>query len=1370
MANDPELRRHQEWLGYVQPVGLVVSPPALHAAQAAINSNALVPLQETLEDLVDPGPPPCVNDFPGFCRTLLGWETQHLVGTTGGSPIAESLDVSLPEYGEVLSPTYAVPDGDHQGQWLMLVKALPRTVDLDAVEADRQDSDRAWHASPHARFERLLREREIPIGILWNGTHLRLVYAPRGESSGHLTLPVAAMLEVAGRPILGALHMLLSVDRVFPGPVPERDRLAALLRNSRKYQNEVSTRLAGQVLAALHELLRGFQAADDASGGAMLREVLQRSPQDVYGGLLGTLMRLVFVLYAEERELLPSRNEVYAEHYSVTGLFARLRDDNARHPDTMDQRYGAWARLLTLFRLIHDGAAHGSLRLPARHGRLFDPDTWDFLEGRPYGDQLDRSKRLEPPRVPDSTVYRVLDNLLVLDGERISYRALDVEQIGSVYEAMMGFELRVAAGPSIGVKPDHVVVDLVELLAAKPADRAKRLKEETGCDLAGAAAEALKKANTPDDVVAALGKKASPHTPRIVPKGAMFLQPTDERRRSGSHYTPRSLTQPIVQTTLDPVLKNLGDSPTADQILSLKVCDPAMGSGAFLVEACRYLGDALVRAWDAHGDKPPVPPDEDPLLYARRLVAQRCLYGVDKNIYAVDLAKLSLWLATLARDHPFTFVDHALRHGDSLVGLSREQIASFSWEPKQKHLLLSSVLERNLKLAEESRLKLLALGDSDDHDAKVRLLDDSEQASQVVQTAADLVIAAFFAEEKEKQREARRKKNADLLDRVLGDDAPPSDLDAEIAPLYAGPRPIHPFHWPIEFPEVFSRPNPGFDAFVGNPPFAGKNTLINGNREGFPDWLKTIHEQSHGAADLVAHFFRRAFNLLRGGGTFGLIATNTIAQGDTRSTGLRWICTNGGTIYAARKRVKWPAPGAAVIVSVVHVAKGFTARHADRPEGPAAGTARHPEEPVASGVRHPEEPDLAVRRGIRHPDPPFALDGRPVDRITAFLFHNGGHDDPARLTENADKTFQGSIVLGMGFTFDDDNPEATPISEMHRLIAKDPRNAERIFPYIGGEEVNDSPTHTHRRYVVNFGEMTEAEARCWPDLMAIVETKVKPARTKDKREVRAKYWWRFAEPAKALYDGIRGLDRILVCARHQSNWCVARLPSGVVFSEALVVFAQPTVTALCLMQSRVHEVWARFFGSSMKDDLRYTPSDCFETFPFPNGVPSSSGALEAAGHTYQEFRAALMVRNSEGLTRTYNRFHDPDERDPDILRLRELHDAMDRAVLDAYGWTDIQPKCEFLLDYEDEDAGDDDGSIKKPKKKPWRYRWPDEIRDEVLARLLSLNQARARSEERAGVVRERRIEEPRPANAPLKGADDSHGECRGRFEVSRLKR
>lgn len=185
-------------------------------------------------------------------------------------------------------------------------------------------------------------------------------------------------------------------------------------------------------------------------------------------------------------------------------------------------------------------------------------------------------------------------------------------------------------------------------------------------------------------------------------------------------------------------------------------------------------------------------------------------------------------------------------------------------------------------------------------------------------------------------------------------------------------------------------------------------------------------------------------------------------------------------------------------------------------------------------------------------------------------------------------------------------------------------------------------------------------------------------------------------------------------------------------NEKIVFIAFESDATFAVLQSNVHETWRRFLNSSLKDDMQYTPSACFATFPFPRAWETNA-ALESAGQTYYEYRAGLMVRNNQGLTTTYNRFHDPDERDPEILRLRELHAVMDRAVLDAYGWSDLQPTCEFLLDYDDEDDEDDESTRKRKKKKPWRYRWPDDVRDEVLARLLALNAERAAEEKRLGL-------------------------------------
>ena len=1331
---DPDIAAHLEWIGFVRPTGLVVSAPALVQAGVILDRRDREG-QDRLRECLNPAEPePCLADFRTFAEAVLGWRfSANGYAGTADAPLPADLEMPVAETGEVLRPTFAVwrgirkgpseqpatsetPDAEDKNQpppWQLLVSVCEPKEDFDRVTRGRRGG---LEASPHGRLERLLRHSGVPAGLLFSGEALRLVSAPRGESSGWLDFRVRDMLETAGRPICAAMRNLLGEQRLLA--VPPDKRLAALLERSRKFQNEVSERLAEQVLHALYELLRGFQAAHHASRGELLETALADNPNDLYRGLLTVVLRLVFLLYAEERDMLP-QDETFLGSYSLAGLYERLREDAAMHPDTMEQRYGAWAQLLALSRMVHDGAKSGAMHLPERHGELFDPDRYRFLEGRKPGAGGARGvhERIEPPLVPDGTLYRVLEKLIVLDGERISYRALDVEHVGAVYETMMGFRLETATGRTAAIKAAKkygapAAVDLEALLKEPSAKRAKWLQERTDRKLTDRVRKAVQAADAIETLHAALDPVIDKNaTPDLVEAGAMVLQPSEERRRSGSHYTPRELTEPIVRVALEPVLRRLRGSgdvpPRAEEILELKVCDPAMGSGAFLVEACRQLGDALVESWHAHDDVPNLPPDEDEVIFARRLVAQRCLYGVDRNPAAVDLAKLSLWLATLAKEHPLTFLNHALRHGDSLVGLSLPQIEAFHWKGGSPQMgMEEEQIRRHVRRVRELREWIRNAGeDTPDWELR-RTWDDARYEAGQVGLLGDLALAAFFEGKTNKEREELRKGFTGTV--LQGQaDAYRGWLDG----LARGDAPFVPFHWEIEFPEVFEREHPGFDVVVGNPPFAGKNTVRAANVEGYSEWLKEMHAESHGNADLVAHFFRRSFNLIRERGTFGLIATNTIAQGDTRSTGLRWICEHGGQIYRAQRRFQWPGQ-AAVVVSVVHVYRG-------------------------------------------HWDRGLSLDDQQVPEITAFLFHRGGHQDPARLQANAGKSFVGSYVLGMGFTFDDTdrNGVASPLAQMHRLVSENPKNEEVIFPYIGGEEINTSPTHMYHRYVINFcdwplrradldatwreadserrrdwlrdgtvpADYPEPVAADWPGLLRIVEERVKPERERQNRKTRRQRWWQYGDRQPALQSAIVDLDRVLVISLTTSHIQFAYQPRSRVFGHTLIVFPLDADSTFCALQSRPHEIWTRFFGSSLEERLRYTPSDCFETFPFPRSWQHDS-ALEAAGKDYYHFRAELMVKNNEGLTKTYNRFHDPYETDAQIVQLRDLHAAMDRAVLDAYGWRDIPTDCEFLLDYPIDEA--EWGS----KKKPYRYRWPDEIRDEVLARLLELNAQRAAEE------------------------------------------
>ena len=892
---DSNVAAHLEWIGFVKPRGLVVSATALVNAGAILNrrdAEGQRLLNQCVEQLIAGSETePWLPDFQTFAKTVLGWSfsPQGYAGMEQ-NPIPAELEVRIPESGAILRPDFAVRERDamnasralsspsdghpataYEGSaWQLLVRVLAPATDFDEVTCDGAGID----ASPHGQLERLLRQSGVSVGVLFNGVALRLVSAPRGESSGWLDFRVADMVQTAGRPICTALRLLLNERRLLS--MPRNVRLAALLVESRKFQNRVSEQLAEQVLHSLYELLRGFQAAHDATKGELLRELLSTGSDEIYRALLTVVLRLVFLLYAEERDMLPHEDRTFERHYSLAGLYERLREDAALYPDTMDQRYGAWAQLLALFRMVHDGAHSCGMWMPVRHGVLFDPDRYRFLEGR-YGSNYEDAKRIEAPLVPDGTVYRVLEKLLVLEGERISYRALDVEHVGSVYETMMGFRLETAKGRSIAIRASKkhgapTTVNLEELLGEAPNKRVKWLRDRTDRKLAERVGKAVRETTTIEGLHAALDSVIDRNsTPDLAPHGAMVLQPSEERRRSGSHYTPRELTEPIVRKALEPVLERLrteeGMPPRPEQILDLRICDPAVGSGAFLVEACRTLGDELVESWHAHSEVPDLAFGEDEIVQARRMVARRCLYGVDRNPVAVDLAKLSLRLVTLTRNQSFTFVDHAIRHGDSLVGLTQRQIEAFHWRgdaPRfqegfeamhvREHVQRVVALRERIHKAEEK---------GTDSDLR-ELWQQTQIALDRVRLFGDLVLLAFFDREPSVDRETKR---AEFAASVM-ENKTDQHLD-KIRKWRNAEPPLVPFHWEIEFPEVFRMGRSGFDAIVGNPPFAGKNAVAASNVSLYPEWLKTVHLESHGNSDIVAHFFRRSFSLVReGGGDF----------------------------------------------------------------------------------------------------------------------------------------------------------------------------------------------------------------------------------------------------------------------------------------------------------------------------------------------------------------------------------------------------------------------------------------------------------------------------------------------------------------------
>jgi hypothetical protein len=555
-------------------------------------------------------------------------------------------------------------------------------------------------------------------------------------------------------------------------------------------------------------------------------------------------------------------------------------------------------------------------------------------------------------------------------------------------------------------------------------------------------------------------------------------------------------------------------------------------------------------------------------------------------------------------------------------------------------------------------------------EARHRKLEDRIKDVRVIGNA---VIAAFFEEEKPRARETIR---AAVESWVSASPVAWEKLAAMAETLTHGAYPLTPFHWEIEFPEAFVDDRSGFDAIVGNPPFLGGNKISGIFGQAYLYWLQAMHRDADGNSDLVAYFFRSSFGLLRSVGAAGLLATNTIRQGDTRRAALSYIIRNKGQIYRARKRYPWPGI-ASVIVSVVHFRKLSP-----------------------SGV------------GMR------VLDGKCVNAISSFLLPNDTNDDPCPLAANKGKCFRGVSVMGDGFILE--------AAEAERLIHDNSRNKEIVLPYIGGRDVNSDPRGQFYRYVINFGGCALEEAGSWPSLLEIVEQRVKPER--DKRSGNAiairqkKYWWLFRSDTPQLRAALIGKSRCIAASEVGPHLALSFQPTGQVFANTLNVFALDQWHEFAVLQSRIHELWARLLGSSMKDDLRYNLSDCFETFGFPE---ITGNVLEISGESYHDHRAAFMVARNEGMTRTYNRFHDPTETGDDIQRLRELHAAMDRAVLEAYGWRDLAARAApVFLDETNEDDHTYQG----------RLFWPSDFRDEVLARLLALNAARHAEEVRLGAA------------------------------------
>ncbi len=777
----------------------------------------------------------------------------------------------------------------------------------------------------------------------------------------------------------------------------------------------------------------------------------------------------------------------------------------------------------------------------------------------------------------------------------------------------------------------------------------------------------------------------------VIRKGSVFVTAGTDRRSSGTHYTPRSLTEPIVQYTLEPLVyfgpaegksKEEWKLRTAKELLDLKVCDMACGSGAFLVQACRYLSERLVEAWEeaesGHLGVPSVvsegaasagvvseqliPRDSDErLAYARRSVAQRCLYGVDKNPLAAEMAKLSLWLLTLAKNKPFTFLDHAIRCGDSLVGIRDiRQVQYFQLDLDQADRSLfagpvMSLVEEAASVRKE--LESLPANTVEDVREMQRLLADAEDKTARLCHAADLLISVEF------QPVSSAGEKDDLHNSVAiqaghyVQSAALKDFRVAAEQALGGQAT---FHWPLAFPEVVVERG-GFDAFVCNPPFLGGKRISTMHGAKYERFLKSVITRKKGAADLCAYFFIRVFSLLRNEGNFGLLATNTIAQTDTREIGLLTVEAEGA-ITKAVPSMAWPG-AANVIVALVHAHKG--AWHG-----------------------------------------PFILNDSVVCAINSYLSSGDTLKEPYRLALNKHSCFgtKGTYVHGKGFVIS--------AEEARDFIQQDNNNAAILMPYLVAQDFTTDPEQRPSRFVINFGDMNRQEAMNYRSLWDHLVCTVQPIRDALKGQIHEKCFWKFWDRRDDLYDRASQLGHVLVCPEVSKYSAFALVINKYVFSSMVNVVASDSTGLFACVQSSVHGTWAWHHGSTMKTDLRYTTSDCLDTFPFPENW----SLVDDIGERYHFSRHGIMVSHCQGLTRTYNRFHDESESNADIRKLRRLHVEMDTAVAATYGWTDLN----FDHGFHETKQGN-------------RFTISESARREVLARLLTLNHERYAKEVKQGL-------------------------------------
>lgn len=1185
----------------------------------------------------------------------------------------ESLEWGIVPGAEVQSPNRAVTV-TAQGTLLGAEGSGALVLVVDPTDSLRQTPSDLWAATPIDRCEALLRENRVEIGIVTDGRWWGMVCAREGSMAASGI--VDALTWVEEPRTRDAFLTLVGRQHIIGGDPAER--LPVLFKESIAAAEEITEALGAQVRRAVELLIQSFsESAAEAKRRGMPDPLPDRN-HDTYEAAVTVMMRAVFLLFAEERGLLPA-GELFEQGYGIAGELDRLTARrNEESEEALDATSLTWHRLLATSQALYKGASFENLRMPAYGGSLFNPERFPFLTG------IDEQGALAVT-VSDRVMLHVLRSIQVAyvkgESRQISFRDIDVEQIGYIYEGLLGYTATRVSEPTLGIigttgaEPEIPLAILEDLatthtdpkkLAAAVREWVDKDQPSASPSSATAIAKAVTAAPDPSAISALTQTVGDDNTlrdrikpwlglirpdlrghPFVVVTGGLVVKETPSRKNAGAHYTPKSLAEEVVLHALQPLCYSPGPHQTADgeqwklkssdELLGLKVADIACGSGAFLVAAARYLADRVVEAWT----------EEDPSnshrknLYLRaiRQVVANCLYGADINDMAVEMCKLSLWLVSLDRDMPFSFVDDKVFVGNSLLGLTNlDQLHKLHIDTTRVtpgemldifHVDIDVIVRKAVALRERLATEI----DEDDparsSAAKHRQLRELREVTVSLRAIADGVIAAGLPhggkpgraldEAYENLRAAVKKAHVGTLDGETDSTWLDAIIDNGLTPtVQTDYERWLPLHWVLETPDVMVD-HRGFDAIIGNPPFlAGKKIAI-ANGSDIESWIKADLSGLKGSADMSAHFIRRAWLLLADGGSLGLIATDRIGQGDTALMSTQ-LLVEQGTLFRAVSAFRWPgqvSTGAAII--------------------------------------------WASKRSSDASEIPPVLDGRAVAAVSPALGDAGEADitsaSPMKLPFLAGRGIQ---AYGEGFVLDADAPILASLNEAEQLALR---------PFVNGQTLMSGVPSG--RNVIDVGTYVDENSlrREMPTLFEHLRLTVKPVRDAITSQVHEHRYWAFWDKREELFREVEKLDRFIVLAGDtRVPVFLFRHDHRPLLSHKVVVIASASASVLGVLSSTVHSAWFERTRTGRGTTSNYVVSRCLRTFPFP-GLENPNVLIAA-----DEFITARDKALSEitSPTKLYNLLDDPSAGGYVVSRLREAQTALDAAVVASYGWSDVE--------------------------------------------------------------------------------------------------